>query len=59
MTPGVLEAVKAQWVATVLLELLRSGTARPDLLIDTLWQLPVEHHRQFLRTIQKDLERCA
>lgn len=52
-----LEAIKAQWMAEVLLELLRGGTARPNLLLETLDQVPPGSRQSFLRTIQKALER--
>jgi len=53
----VLEAIKAQQAATVLIEGLRRGCASPDLLHDTVKALPIDELRCFLRTIQKELER--
>lgn len=51
-----LHAIAAQQVAQVLLELLRGGLARPDLLQDTLAQVPIDYRGEFLRVIQKALE---
>lgn len=54
-----LEAIRVQWMAQVLLELLRGATARPDLLIETIEQVPPGSRRVFLRAIQKAIERPA